>query len=208
MIKEIQFHVFETKTRKEVNKFMRLSNIINKIKQGDEYTDFIRAARAGQVDMTYYQAFESQRECILWNANSVFSKTADKKVMLGLVHMHKDNMDEVLIGSFKGILKTLDCVVCVFTSIDGKGIECLVRRDGVTPKNFERVWQEINDSIGLEFTFTALENSEPTLISYDPSIYFNPMASSFQAKKPIPIKAIKAPPTPKNQIISVIVNPS
>lgn len=60
----------------------------------------------------------------------------------------------------------------------------------MTPANFADVWREIDEAIGIGFTFKPLQDQERSLISYDPDIYFNPKFSSFIAKTAMPLQAL------------------
>jgi hypothetical protein len=181
---DIKFHVFETRTSKAMKKFMGLTAIVNKIKRGDAYTPFIEAIRKVEKDTPLYESIENGRECIIWNATSGISKNNDKRIMKGIIHLEKRNISEALMQASKSLLKGMGYVISTWKSFDGKGVECLVRYDGITPSTFKDAWHEINEATGLEFTFNALENAEASLISYDKDIYYNPEASNFLQEKP------------------------
>ena len=71
MIKQIQFHVSETRTRKEVNKFMTLADIVNKIQNGDAYTAFIEAFRAEEKICHYMKPFKME-ESVFYGMQVLF----------------------------------------------------------------------------------------------------------------------------------------
>ena len=199
MNQNLQFYVCETRIKRAINKFMALNAIVKKIKEGDQYTAFIKAIRMEGKNNVFYEPILNGRECIVWNATSSASKANDTTIMSGLIHFQKNDMSEHLIESSKLLLKQLDYVIAVWTSFDGGGIECLINYNGVTPSNFEKVWHEINDAIGLDFLLVKKEDEQLKLISYDPSIYYNPRATSFTTKHLHPLQAFQIHETSKSE---------
>lgn len=111
MSKDLKFHVFETKTSKDINKFITLQAAVTKIKNGDNYKQFIDVIRKEGKNSPLYETILNSRECIVWNTNSNVSKPGDKKILQGLVWMQKSDMTPEAIIQATQLLKTLKFVV-------------------------------------------------------------------------------------------------
>lgn len=194
MKNDLQFQIFETMQSKKNDGLKSLPEILNKIKNGDDKTPFIKAIREAGEQNEFYEIIKSKREAIAWNVTfGEGKKEGDIEAMTGVVCMSKNNISNEQIKAFKSILMTLPYVIAVWVSFDGNGIECLVKCYAVNPSNFTSLLETIENEIGFKFDENSRSVKQLSLVSFDPDIRINSSAVSFSFSETIPIKACKIP---------------
>ena len=183
MNQNLMFHVFETMTSKTTTKLMGLNELFEKIKKGDNYKPFIEAIRVSGKDSVMYKNVKENRECVVWNATFNGGKTEkDITAMTGYIYMDKDNLSEKEIKHYKELLMTYNYVVAVWKSIGGKGIGCLMYCEQTNQANYKGIWNQIDDTIGIEFDKYTNSTNKLNFISYDAEICINEDVQSFEYK--------------------------
>jgi hypothetical protein len=185
MNKNITHNIYENANSTNTMKLMKLYEILDTIKNGDENLNQIEEARKLGKESPQYGEIKRKRTSVAWNASfkNYGRSNDDITGATGIVYMDKDSLSQEEIKAFKELLMGLSYVIAIWISFGGNGIGCLVNCEEVTMANFKSVWEQINSEVGIGFDEGVKKIGQINFLSYDPDIRINYNASSFPHKE-------------------------
>ncbi|MFL9835828.1 BT4734/BF3469 family protein [Chryseobacterium terrae] len=163
----------DVKTNYSNTTFENIQEVINHIKDNSrpelKKINKLRVLKKGQPE---FDLIKSQLPIILWN----FTTDGGRKIMnslksTGYIYYDIDNNTDFQFNK--------DYFTAHWRSVSGTGYGCLIKVSGVDKNNFKEAFTDIAKQLGIPFDYKAGDIVRANILSYDPNIYYNPNAHSF-----------------------------
>lgn len=153
---------------------LKIEEIINTIKNGDENIDLIKGARRYPKGSQMYKSYK-EKHLPTFRFNFEFDKYAKNDNIIkstGLLYVDADNINEI---------PDNDYVYAKWKSLSRTGYGVLVKTHNVNSNNLKQSYTEVSDILNIETDKNACKATQQTVLSYDSGIYFNPNSTTYSA---------------------------
>ncbi len=176
----LQFAVYKTTYEQEPGLSTSLKFVLDKIRYADTETKKYLRANNGWEKLDTAEVLDVKY--IEWNTPLILTNASRRVFPGGLMHLQKSNISPEAFDAYKMHLQSFDYVVATWSNDRSTMLECIVRSDEATLSNFDFVSQEIDKEIGVGFDHVDVSETHKYIISHDPGVYCNLLASNFQSK--------------------------
>lgn len=158
---------FECAKAPQVKQILTLDEVLQIIKNGDEYLQIINTARLYGKGSAIYDNIKTNT-LPTFRFNFLFKDSASNKNIIdstGLIYLDVDGSD---------FIPANDYIFASWKSLSNKGFGILVKVDNLTINNYSDVYDELSSIIGINSDAGARKVTQQTVLSYDIDLYHNP----------------------------------
>lgn len=169
MIKITQYENIENP---KIQKTLTVDEVLNIIKNGNEYLPIINTAREYGKGHPLYESLKHY-SIPTFRYNFLFNeRVANKNIIssTGLIYIDVD--DNLFIPDN-------ELIYASWRSLSNTGYGLLVKVDNLTLDNFKYAYNEISDRIGVTPDDNARKATQQTVLSYDSDLYFNSGSTTY-----------------------------
>ncbi|WP_298265664.1 hypothetical protein [uncultured Lutibacter sp.] len=168
----IKITQYENITNPKIQMTLTIDEVLNIIKNGNEFLPIINAAREYGKGHPLYNSLKST-SIPTFRYNFLFNERASNKTIIsstGLIYLDiDDNM----------FIPESELIYASWRSLSNTGYGLLVKVDNLTLDNFKYVYNEISDRIGVTPDDNARKATQQTVLSYDSDLYFNSDSTTY-----------------------------
>lgn len=158
---------------------MSLQQLLERIKKPDAYYETIMGIRRNPIKSPCYKDLLGDRPTVFWDVPDPIGCGPG-----GILYLSQSYLTDALVKQNIEKLKSYNFVVAAWMSLDGTGLECLVRCEGYKDHNQKIVWDKVCYATGINFDEVSGGMYLPILpISYDPKLYYNLAADNFKLSR-------------------------
>lgn len=158
---------FECAKAPQVKQILTLDEVLQIIKNGDEYLQIINTARLYGKGSAIYDNIKTNT-LPTFRFNFLFKDSVSNKNIIdstGLIYLDVD-------GSH--FIPANDYIFASWKSLSNTGFGLLVKVDNLTINNYSDVYDELSSIIGINSDAGARKATQQTVLSYDSDLYHNP----------------------------------
>ena len=163
---------FESAKAPKVKQVLSIEDVLQIIKNGDEYLQIINTARLYGKGSAIYDNIKTNL-LPSFRFNFLFEDSASNKNIIastGLIYLDVDGVDTI---------PTNDYIFASWKSLSNKGYGLLVKVDNLTLDNYSNVYNQLTEIIGINSDAGARKATQQTILSYDKNLYCNPNSNIY-----------------------------
>jgi len=158
---------FESAKAPEVKQVLTIEEVLQIIKNGDEYLQIINTARLYGKGSAIYDNLKTN-SLPTFRFNFHFNGSAKNQNITsptGLIYLDVDGSDSI---------PQSDYIFASWKSLSNTGYGILVKVDNLTIANYSDVYNQLSEILGIGSDAGARKATQQTVLSYDSDLYHNP----------------------------------
>lgn len=163
---------FECAKAPEVKQVLSIEEVLQIIKNGDDYLQIINTARLYGKGSALYDNLKTN-SLPTFRFNFHFKGSAKNQNITsstGLIYLDVDGSDYI---------PQSDYIFASWKSLSNKGYGILVKVDNLTIINYSDVYNQLSEILGICSDAGARKATQQTVLSYDSDLYHNPNSTVF-----------------------------
>ncbi|WP_185207988.1 hypothetical protein [Chryseobacterium sp. C3] len=163
-------NLFAKKSTQTIEKIQQVVDYIKDSSRAE--VKKIKELRTLKKGTPEFDSIKKELPIILWN----FTTDGERKIKnaiqsTGYIYYDIDNSLDFQFNK--------NYFTAYWKSVSGSGYGCLIKVSGVDKSNFKEVFTDIAGQLNIPFDYKASDIVRANIISYDPDIYYNPDAHTF-----------------------------
>lgn len=157
----------------KIKEIISIDEYLNIIKKGDDNLGLIESARLYGKPHPKYDVIKTKL-LPTYRFNFMFKDSASNENIIkptGLIYLDVDDNKEINNNEY---------VYAYWKSLSNMGYGILVKVDNLTLNNFNDVYNQLSELIGIESDIYARKATQQTVQSYDKNLYHNPKSKVFK----------------------------
>ena len=163
---------FESAKTPEVKQVLSIEEVLQIIKNGDDYLHIINTARLYGKGSALYDNLKTN-SLPTFRFNFHFNGSAKNQNIIsptGLIYLDVDGSDYIPQSYY---------IFASWKSLSNTGYGILVKVDNLTLTNYSDVYNQLSEILGLGSDAGARKATQQTVLSYDENLYHNPNSTIF-----------------------------